>query len=126
MMKIIYLSIPFGLLLLSGCCASNHSSKMKEILEPIQKELVSFHKKNNHYPTKDERNTLLEKLGCKISKDKCKYLGESFSIHSESNERNEYDLSFILENSRCYVGLFKDGDSKGVSCNQDSCLGLKQ
>jgi hypothetical protein len=41
-MKIKYFVVPLGMFLLSGCCASNYSSEMKEVLEPMQKSWFLF------------------------------------------------------------------------------------
>lgn len=125
MKNIKYVLLALAVIVSSGC-STNHSSKMEEILNPMQKKLVSFYKEHARYPNAMERNTLLTQSGCSISSDICQYSGRSFMIDSETNRHYEYRLKLHLGNTRCYTGLFKSGNSANVSCHQDSSLGLKQ
>jgi hypothetical protein len=124
MKNIKYILLALTVIFTSGCSV-NYSSSMKEVLVPMQKKLVSFYKENGHYPSTEELNVLLAQCGCKISKDICKYSGNSFLVNSR-NDYYKYDIGLKLNNSRCYTGLFKDGDPHNVRCYQDSSLGLKQ
>jgi len=125
MKNIKYILLVLTVIFASGC-STNYTSSMKEVLNPMQKKLVSFYKEKGRYPNIEERNVLLTQCGCKISKDICQYLGGSFFVTSKVDRHREYKLKLHLGNSRCYTGLYKDGNPKLVSCSQDSGLGLKQ
>jgi hypothetical protein len=122
-MKIRYLVIPLGVFLLSGCCAFNYSAEVKEVLIPMQEELSSFYTKNKRYPNIKERNEILDKLGCKVFNNKCKYSGNKFNITSEIFI-GKYKIGLEKGSSRCYTGLLKNGQKDDLSCYQDGCYKL--
>jgi uncharacterized protein YhaN len=125
MKNIKYILLVLTVIFASGC-DTNYSSSMKEVLIPMQKKLVSFYKENGRYPNIKERNILLTQCGCKISKDTCQYSGNSFLVNSKTNKFYEYRIKIKLDNSRCYVGLFKSGNPNNVACYQDIDFRLKQ
>jgi hypothetical protein len=126
MIKIKYLVVPFGVFFLSGCCISNYSSKMKEVLEPTQKKLVEFYAKSKHFPNIKERNKILKESGCEIKGNTCLVNGTSFNISDSNLAGGEYIIGLRKEKSRCNVGVMSSGKKGGISCYQSSCLGLKQ
>ena len=111
---------------LAGCCATNYSSQMKEILKPMEKELIAFYKKNNRYPTTAEHYKLLEKVGCKIVNNKCLYKGNKFDIEIPRHA-NGGNIGLLKGNSDCYISL-TDGKKDIFNCHHKSCfdLGLRQ
>ena len=126
MMKIRYLVVPLGVFLLSGCCASNYSSEMKEVLEPTQKSLVDFYAKNKHFPNTEERNEILKESGCEIDKNICSFHGIDFNIDDADLAGGQYTIGLKKDESHCDTGVFSDGEASNINCYQDSCLGLKQ
>ena len=126
MMKIRYLVIFLGLLVLSGCCISNYSSNMKKVLEPTQKILIEFYAKNKHFPNIEERNEILKQSGCEIKGNTCLANGTMFNISDANLGGEEYIIGLKKEKSRCNVGIMISGKKGGISCYQSSCLGLKQ
>ena len=92
----------------------------------MQKKLAIFYKEKKRFPNINERNSLLEESKCKVVDNKCEYGSSSFLITSETNERNAYRLKLELGLSRCYAGLFSDGDPSNVSCVQASSIDIGQ
>lgn len=111
----------------SGCDLADYSDEIRKVMNPLGNKLVAFYKKNNHYPNDIEMKLLLQKSGCKqVVDNKCFFSENFFAVSSQVNNRGAYGIEFKLGNSRCYVGLFENGNLRNVSCRQDSCLGLKQ
>jgi len=104
----------------------NHTSDMKEVLNPMQKKLGSFYKKEKRFPTVAERNKLLEESNCKVIDNKCEYNGNKFLIISETSNLGYYILELKLGYSRCDISLYDDGDVRNVSCIQDSKYDIGQ
>ena len=110
----------------SGCSFKDHTSEMKKVLYPMQKKLSTFYKEKKRFPNINERNTLLKESKCKVVGNKCEYGSSSFLITSETDEQNAYRLKLQLHKSRCYTGLFSDGDPSNVSCTQASSIDIGQ
>ena len=108
---------------LAGCCATNYSSQMKEILKPMEKELIAFYKKNNRRPTNAEYNKLLEKVGCKIVNDNCLYKGNEFLTNTRGND-DRAGISLFRDNSYCYVEVYNSKKSL-IKCEQRSCFDIR-
>ena len=110
---------------LAGCCATNYSSQMKEILKPMEKELIAFYKKNNRRPTNVEYNKLLEKAGCKLYDYgyECLYRGNDFSIHKRGNADGG-SIALLKGNSYCYVEVYNSKKSL-IKCEQRSCFDIR-
>jgi len=66
-----YLLIPPILYLLQGCCWTDHSEEIKKVAVPMQKELEKFYTENKHFPTTQERDEMLERVGCKMEGNVC-------------------------------------------------------
>ena len=115
-----------AILLFTGCSTKDYSSDMKKVLNPMQKKLGSFYKKEKRFPTIAERNKLLEESNCKVVDNKCEYNGNKFLIISETTNIGAYDLELTHGYSSCYTGLFSDGDSKSISCTQESKYDIGQ
>jgi len=120
MIKIRYLVVPWAIFLFSGCCVSNYSSEMKEVLEPIEKKMIVFYKKNNRYPTIQEHYKLLEKVGCKVENNICLFKGNKFYISIPKYE-NGGNIGLSKDNSSCYISL-NVGKKDLFTCNQESCF----
>ena len=125
-MRIKYFLLLLIVIYFSGCSPKDYTSDMKKILDPMQKKLSTFYKEKKRFPNINERNTLLKESKCKVVNNKCEYGENSFLISSERNEHNAYRLKLELDKSRCYTGLFSDGDPSNVSCTQDSYIKFGQ
>ena len=100
--------------LLLGCDNPGYTPIIKEVLTPMQKELVSFYRKNHRFPNSNECNVLLANSGCKIKNNYCYYKGKRFQIESEISY--DYIVILKLKNSDCLTGLFKNGGVKPIGC----------
>ncbi len=103
MMNLKYLIIPLGVFLLSGCCTSNYSSKMKKVLEPTQNRLVEFYTQSKHFPNTKERNEILRESGCEIKGNTCLINGTSFNISDSNLGGGEYIIG--LKKEKKYVAI---------------------
>jgi len=126
MMRKIYFILPLIVICFSGCSSKDYTSEMKKVLYPMQKKLSIFYKETKRFPNINERNTLLKESKCKVVGNKCEYGSSSFLITSETDEQNAYRLKLQLHKSRCYTGLFSDGDPSNVSCTQASSIDIGQ
>jgi len=126
MQKILQTTTIIAVLLFIGCSTKDYSSDMKKVLNPMQKKLGSFYKKEKRFPTITERNKLLEESNCKVVDNKCEYGGNKFSIISETTNLGDYNLELTLGYSRCYTGLYSSGNTRNVSCHQDSRYDIGQ
>ena len=126
MQKILQTTTIIAVLLFIGCSTKDYSSDMKKVLNPMQKKLGSFYKKEKRFPTITERNKLLKESNCKIMGNKCEYGGNKFSIISETTNLGDYNLELTLGYSRCYTGLYSSGNTRNVSCHQDSRYDIGQ
>jgi len=121
-----YLLIPLTLYLLQGCCWTDHSDVIKEVAVPMQKELEKFYKENKHFPTTQERDEILERVGCEMEGNVCVYGGERLTLIVHYNTRYQYKIRIDLENTGCYFGIQYNGNHTPVSCATSACISLKQ
>ena len=104
----------------------NHSPEMKAVLDIMQKKMVELYQVNNRQATKEEIYILLSESGCEISNNVCQYLDYPFSIRYYYRGVGDTLLELKLDNSRCYTGLFSDGEAKNIRCFQDSKFKVRQ
>jgi len=126
MKKTLLTTTTIAILLFTGCSTKNYTSDMKEVLYSMQKKLGSFYKKEKRFPTIAERNKLLEESNCKVVDNKCEYGSNKFLIISETTNLGDYNLELTLGYSRCYTGLYSSGNTRNVSCHQDSKYDIGQ
>lgn len=117
--------------LLTGCCWTDHSDTIKEVAEPMLKELEAFYKTNKRFPNTKERDVMLEKSGCKMKGDVCMFDGKELTIKSEETLTNGYDvkINYMKDNeskASCGFGLYSDGDLSTLICSKRFCLELRQ
>ena len=121
-----YLLIILLSLLLVGCCGENYVKEMEKISNNTSQQLVAFYKKNKKYPTIEERNKILETVGCTIkNKTTCSYNGRDITIKSEKRNTG-YRIKFYLGKNKCFFGLNLDGSIGSMSCRKDDCIKIGQ
>jgi len=120
------LFIPLSLYLLQGCCWTDHSDVIKEVAVPMQQELEKFYKENKRFPSTQERNEMLEKVGCKIERSSCVYERERITIIAYDTTNYQYKLKLRIENTGCYFGIQNSENHTSVSCANRACISLKQ
>lgn len=116
------------LLSLTGCCWTDHSETIKEVAEPMAKELESFYKEHKRFPTSKERDAMLLASGCrKVKNEKCIYNGNIIDIERSRKTLNkEYDVLLTIDNTYCFFGLDKTGNKLNIGCMQQPCIKLGQ
>ena len=112
------------LFVLHGCCWSDHSATIKEVVEPMLHELQAFYQKHKRFPTAQERDAMLEKVGCRVKGDVCVHKRTVFNIDSGSGY--DYFITFNYERTFCSVYLKPDGSVTEPSCHNEPCISLKQ
>ncbi len=110
---------------LTGCCWTDHSETIKKVAEPMLVELKAFYWKNKRFPSTEERNEMLEKVGCKVSGDKCKYKGRKMIINAWKKSYN-YRIRIDFENTGCLFGIQDDGNHDKVECDNSPCVKFGQ
>lgn len=129
-------------------CTKDFSQLIKRVGIPMQKNVLTFYKKNNRYPNLKETTELMNNAGCKNNRqieqrERKDDRGEIFenwaSYDCDSGsltlsygvtvgdlrvQYNAVPYSFGLSkrNSHCSVNFTKDGDSRNFVCSQDSCF----
>lgn len=124
LLKILLLTI-VTLFTTTGCCWTDHSREIKKIAVPMAKELEHFYKKEKRFPTIKERDKMLERVGCKMDKDVCKYKNKNF-ILKERTIVNYYDLIVTYENTYCPIYLNYHAKVDNIECLQNPCIDMGQ
>ena len=119
------LVVAAGVWLLTGCCWTDHSETIKKVAEPMAKELERFYMEHKRFPTDKERDAMLERVGCKVSGDVCRYKGKKMIIHNRKKSYN-YKIRIDLENTGCFFGISKSGQHMNVLCSNAPCVDLGQ
>ena len=119
------LATTVALWLLTGCCWTDHSETIKEVAQPMFKELKYFYAKNKRFPDIQERNKMLEKVGCKVNGDICRYDGKEMIVNMWEKSYN-YRIRIDLENTGCLFGIQDDGQNDEVTCENSACIKLGQ
>jgi hypothetical protein len=115
-----------ALLTLNSCCWTDHSETIKEVAEPMLKELDAFYKKEKRFPTTKERNMMLEKVGCtKVEGNVCGYKNRNIVIN-EWRADNYYSIRMTYQNTYCSLYLNSDGSIDRLSCKQNPCIDIGQ
>ena len=112
----------------TGCCWTDHSETIKEVAEPMLRQLDAFYQKNKRHPNKNERDKMLIKSGCsKVKDEKCSYEGRTFVIsRTEIVKPNTYWITLKYDNTYCLFGIYGDGDLVHMSCDNRPCLDITQ
>jgi hypothetical protein len=111
--------------LLTGCCWTDHSDTIREVAEPMLKELDAFYKENKRHPNVKERDIMLKEVGCEMDGDECLYDGDKILIEAELYNK-DYHMGMTLEKSYCYFYLNEDGSIDKISCYKNPCIKLGQ
>jgi len=109
-----------------GYCWSDHSSTIKEIAEPMLKELEVFYKTNKRFPNTKERDVMLAKVGCEMKGDICFYSKGKVVIDKSSAYNGDYDFWTKIENTICFSGIYPNGRVRKVNCRTKPCIKLGQ
>ena len=91
----------------------------------MQQELEDFYTKNKRFPNTQERDEMLEKVGCEMEGNVCVYGGERI-ILDEHETNTVYTIDFEIENSYCVLFRYKKTNRNTVVCNNKACINLKQ
>ena len=114
------------LFVLSGCCWTDHSATIKEVAEPMLVELKTFYEKNKRFPTTQERDAMLEKVGCRVKGDRCMYHGKTIQL-DVWRTNYDYKIRITLENTHGNFNLYKEnGKVSDIRIYQKPCISLKQ
>ncbi len=110
---------------LTGCCWTDHSETIKEVAEPMLVELKTFYWKNKRFPSTEERNEMLEKVGCRMHGDKCKYRSMLILL-GQLETSYDYTINFKADNSYCVLHYIKKTNRNVVNCHQQPCIKFGQ
>jgi len=91
----------------------------------MQQELEDFYKENKRFPSTQEKNEMLEKIGCVMEGNDCVYERERI-ILDEHETNTVYTIDFEIENSYCVLFRYKKTNRNTVVCNNKACISLKQ
>lgn len=111
--------------LLTGCCWTDHSDTIREVAEPMLKELDAFYKENKRHPNVKERDIMLKKVGCEMDGDECLYDRDKILIDTHSYD-GEYSFGMTLEKTYCNFSLQKNEELDSVRCYNNPCVKLGQ
>ena len=121
-----YVAIIVIAVLFTGCCGENYVKEMKKLSNNASQQLAEFYKKNKKYPTIEERNEILETIGCTMKSETiCSYNDRDITVKS-TNDNIGYDISLYLGKNFCYFGLNTDGIADSVSCRKNDCIKIGQ
>ena len=109
-----------------NCDSTDYSPIIKKVAVPMQQELEDFCTKNKRFPNTQERDEMLEKVGCEMEGNVCVYAGERITIIAYDTTNYQYKLKLRIENTGCYFGIQNSGNHTSVSCATRACLSLKQ
>ena len=120
--------------LITGCCWSDHSKTIKEIAEPMLKELEAFYKTNKRFPNTKERDVMLEKAGCEMKGDVCFFEGEELTItKSGKNLSGDYYMSIEVidketnyDVASCGFSIYTYDEKDFVMCSKRPCVTIRQ
>jgi len=122
--KIILLTIA-TLFTMTGCCWTDHSETIKEVADPMLMKLKQFYAEKKYFPNIEERNKILEKVGCKVNGDVCKYKGKKIALKMDETDY-DFTIDFGISNSYCVLHYMKKTNRNVVNCNQKPCIDLGQ
>ena len=125
MKRKIILLVLTALAILNSCCWTDHSEEIKKIAVPMAKELEHFYEKEKRFPKIEERDRMLEKVGCKMDRGVCKYKNKNFRL-KERTIANYYDLIITYENTYCPIYLNNHANVDKIGCLQNPCIELGQ
>ena len=113
----------------TACCLFDYSEEIKEVAEPMLKNLEIFYEKNKRFPTDKERDEMLLAAGCEsVVGGVCEKEGREILVIPERH-LDEYEYYFRLkyDDTSCGFGIYDDGDITNMFCQVSPCIhGLKQ
>jgi hypothetical protein len=112
--------------LLTGCCWTDHSDTIREVAEPMLKELDAFYKENKRHPNVKERDIMLKEVGCEMDGDVCLYNGDKIVIDESSAYNGDYDMWMKIEKTICFSEVYSNGTIMKVNCRNKPCIKLGQ
>ena len=109
---------------LYNCDTTDYSPLIKKVAIPMQQELESFYATKRRFPTTQERDAMLERVGCKMEGSVCLYEGERIVIERgyQDSYNGDYDFWTTIENTTCFGGASARGKFKGVYCRNRPCI----
>ena len=111
---------------LTGCCWTDHSETIKQVAEPMLQELKIFYEKSRRFPTTQERDEMLEKVGCKVSGNTCNYRHKKITLQNWTAD-DYYNIRMTHNNTYCSLYLNNEnGTVDKLICRQEPCIDLGQ
>ena len=124
-LKTILLTI-VALATLNSCCWTDHSKTIKEVAEPMLKELEHFYAKKKRFPRIEERNEMLEKVGCRMDGNFCLYSNKKINLNTWITNF-DYKIRMTLDYTYCSFNLYKNnGKVSDIRFYQKPCIDLGQ
>ena len=107
------------------CDSTDYSPTIKKVAIPMQEELKRFYAQNRKFPTTQERDEILKKVGCDMNGSICLYDGKKIKMYSTTIS---YKFKVVLKFGKtgCSFGIQNNGNHKKVSCGTSPCIKLGQ
>ena len=113
----------------TACCLFDYSEEIKEVAEPMLKNLETFYQKNKRFPTDKERDEMLLASGCEsVVGGVCERGWNDIVIDKTQIVYGDYYVYVSLDRTMCIVDFDPKGKvSRPISCNKHGCIhGFKQ
>lgn len=108
-----------------NCDRTDYSPIIKKVAVPMQEELENFYTKNRRFPSTQERDEMLVKVGCKMEGNVCVYKRVKMKVKSQVSTY-DYNYDLIIENTYCTSFMNKKGKIYEIWCQNQPCISLKQ
>jgi len=107
------------------CDGTDYSPIIKKVAIPMEEELKRFYAQNKKFPTTQERDEILKKVGCDMNGSICLYDGKKIKMYSTTIS---YKFKVVLKFGKtgCSFGIQNNGNHKKVSCGTSPCIKLGQ
>ncbi|HFD14494.1 MAG TPA: hypothetical protein ENJ34_04230 [Epsilonproteobacteria bacterium] len=108
----------------TACCLFDYSEEIKEVAEPMLKNLETFYQKNKRFPTDKERDEMLLASGCKsVVGGVCEKDGREILLSSRKYSKPyEYVLDFKHDDTSCRLYQYIGRGHSSIFCDVKPCL----
>ena len=110
---------------LYNCDTTDYSPLIKKVAIPMQQELENFYATKRRFPTTQERDAMLERVGCKMEGSVCLYEGVKMKVMSQVSTY-DYNYDLIVKNTYCTSFMNQKGKIYDIWCQNKPCISLKQ
>ena len=102
----------------------DYSEEIKEVAEPMLKNLETFYQKNKRFPTDKERDEMLLASGCEsVVGGVCERDGSKIKIlKAHYPDDYSYDVELNKATTFCLFTIYKNGVISKVSCEKLQCI----